>query len=345
MSRRGTDGFDLAEAFTADQGDLARFATHLLSDREAAADVVSEVYVRMYERGVEFEDRDHSRRWAFVTARNICTDLSRRSRHAAAVRPGDPPERDLQCDPAVALEANTFSHRMESALGGLRENERCAILMRDAYGASIPEVAATIGSTVGSTRVLLTRTRRRLRESLDARLGVVPALFRRMRFSSTAPAGAAGVVDVVAGALVLLMALGAPHPSASVAAPSAVSPASGVTAAPFGASGGPSLRPSQDLDSTAETPWPATRGANRSHGTDPGAAGIRLRAAQLDIHETSRPATRPVVSVSVVDDFAGSPDRINAAFYDEPDDPSPPVRACATVTLGVTPTAEVTNCG
>jgi RNA polymerase sigma-70 factor (ECF subfamily) len=70
--------------------------------------------------------------------------------------PGD--DSDL---PAIGID-------LVRALGQLTEQQRACVVLRDVAGLSSPEIAAVLGTTAGTVRVQLFRSRRTLRHLLEA---------------------------------------------------------------------------------------------------------------------------------------------------------------------------------
>lgn len=145
------------------------YATRLLGgDREEAKDVAQEALVRLWENRDKVPDEASAAAWLLRTAHNLCFDRlrMRTTRRAADVEEldelagpaGNAPDRDI--------DRRQMRRQIEEVLAGLSPRDRAALLMRDAYGLSYDELAASLGVPLGTVKALLHRARERARAKL-----------------------------------------------------------------------------------------------------------------------------------------------------------------------------------
>ncbi|MFP5309444.1 MAG: RNA polymerase sigma factor [Actinomycetes bacterium] len=199
----------------------------------AVDDAVQEAFVRALSRLDDLRDPSRFGPWVRAIAASVCVDVHRERRHA---RPEAAPAAGLACDgptPADVALASDEARRLHEHLSRLGERDRVALWLRDGHGASVGEVAARLGVTEGSARVLLHRARTRLRQSLDVRglAAPVAALVARLRVRQAGGEHVVGLAAGSAAALVVGVSVllpggaggGAPDPAAPV--PVATAPA------------------------------------------------------------------------------------------------------------------------
>ena len=159
---------DLAEVYRTYALDLRRFALYLSGDVALADDLVAEAFARAW----TVRDRVETstvRGYLFAIVRNLFLRHRSRSRrhtsldeHALDERPGPEAVARGQSELRVVL----------TALAGLPEIDRAAVLMRADEGLSYDEIAAALGITIAAAKVKVHRARLRLAETLQAPSGL-----------------------------------------------------------------------------------------------------------------------------------------------------------------------------
>jgi RNA polymerase sigma-70 factor, ECF subfamily len=147
-------------------------ALRLASDREDAADLTQEIFLRIYRHLGSFGGRSSLKTWVFRVAINHCRD--RLSRHFVETRPYDDWEGDREpafADPArgpeeLALAADD-GRRVTEGLNHLPQAFREAVVLRDLEGLSYEEIAEVLGVRVGTVRSRIARGREQLRTLLE----------------------------------------------------------------------------------------------------------------------------------------------------------------------------------
>jgi RNA polymerase sigma-70 factor, ECF subfamily len=156
---------DVERLFRTYHDTLVRYLTRRLGDRDWAEEVAQETFVRA------LRQRDalaNERAWLFTVANNLVRDEARkdarRRRHLELLREQ---ERDEVQEPEPSeLERAQERAMARSALDGLAERDRLALLMRE-EGLDYNEIASALDLSVGSIGTTLARARRRLAESYE----------------------------------------------------------------------------------------------------------------------------------------------------------------------------------
>jgi RNA polymerase sigma-70 factor, ECF subfamily len=136
-------------------------AYRLVGDRHEAEDVAQDAYLRMYRALPRFRGDSSLETWLYrITANAAVSHLRRRGRFG-----------DLLDDPDVAVDVPDQAgpdpvdrDEIQRALLALPVAQRTVLVMRDAYGFSIREIADELGLTDGAVKVRIHRARRRLKD-------------------------------------------------------------------------------------------------------------------------------------------------------------------------------------
>lgn len=148
-------------------------AARIVGDRDDAADITQEVFLRAYSHSPGTSYGRSVEPWLYRVAVNASYDHLRRR----AARPAAP----LDAVPEPAATGDGFAlaettRLVERCLAGLTPRYRTVLVLKDLHGLSNAEIADVMDLRQGTTRVLLHRAR---------------AAFRRA-FRAAAPAGAGG---------------------------------------------------------------------------------------------------------------------------------------------------------
>jgi len=144
-------------------------------DRQAAADLTQEVFLRCWQHRDRLRDMadDGRRAWLFTVARNLSVDTAR----LAATRAGlqraltdDPAARPATVSPpaSVAVLAAERAAIVGAAIARLPETQRVTLAMAAAGGLTSADIAAALGVPAGTVRYRLSEARRALAAELDA---------------------------------------------------------------------------------------------------------------------------------------------------------------------------------
>lgn len=141
---------------------MLRTAYRILGNWPDAEDVAQEVFIRLYRKGIQFDNNAALQSWLYRVAVNLCLDRARSSKPVEelpdlASGGGSVEARMIQDQQKQALMA---------ALGTLPPRERAAIVLREIEGLSTQEVAGILGSTEGTVRSQVAKALVRLRSLL-----------------------------------------------------------------------------------------------------------------------------------------------------------------------------------
>lgn len=156
LRRRDADLLDrLIEQY---QHRLLRFLIYLTGSRETAEELFQETWLRVLERGGQYDGKHNFSTWLFAVARNLTIDVLRRKKPASLDTPDAEDEEPLEI-PATG-QASAFdlvaeqeqSERVIRALGGIPSEYREAIVLRFHEELSLEEVAAITRVPLGTVK-------------------------------------------------------------------------------------------------------------------------------------------------------------------------------------------------
>ena len=149
------------------------FALYLSGDRDAAADLTSEAFVRAW--GSPQPIRAATvRGYLFAIARNTYLQALRRERRRVAIDDELP---DPSPGPAADFERSSVLGAALADLQKLPEGDRAALVLRVLADMPYDGIAATLGISLAATKVRIHRARLaliRMRERADATPGTAP---------------------------------------------------------------------------------------------------------------------------------------------------------------------------
>lgn len=151
-------------------GALFGICLRVLADRGEAEDVLQEVYVTVWAKAVQFDAaRASASTWLGMIARNRAIDRLRalppRTRMASIEAAEAIP--DAGPSPAVEAEAATDRARLDHCLDQLDQRRRSLIRVAFFDGATYEELAARLGSPLGSVKSWIRRGLLQLRGCLE----------------------------------------------------------------------------------------------------------------------------------------------------------------------------------
>ncbi|MCP4247533.1 MAG: RNA polymerase sigma factor [bacterium] len=146
-----------------------RYAWFRSRDRDAAAEIVQETFLRLIRSVDRFEGRSSLDTWLYAIARSVAIEQSRKARRQG--RLADQPEvlRLVRpdVDPPDALADETRREAVRRAVADLPGPQRDAIVLCELSGLSIRDAGQVLGWGQSRVKVTLFRARRRLRDLLS----------------------------------------------------------------------------------------------------------------------------------------------------------------------------------
>jgi RNA polymerase sigma-70 factor (ECF subfamily) len=157
LRRRDPDLLDhLIEKY---QHRLLRYLLYLTGRREMAEDFFQETWIRVLERGSQYDGRHEFSTWLFTIARNLVTDDLRRKRPASldsladedAAAPFDLPAigQPSAFDATVQREQN---EQISAGMQHISAEYRESLLLRFQEGMSLEEIATVTGAPLGTVK-------------------------------------------------------------------------------------------------------------------------------------------------------------------------------------------------
>lgn len=168
------------------QGKIFGFARAYCSDPNEAADLAQEALIKVYRSLHSFRFQSSLLTWMFRIVKNVALDhyRSRQQRERRREQPidgtsevdlrgGSIPARHDGQDPEDHLLADEQRQALWTALSRVPEVYRTVVVLTDMQGLSYEEVAAIVGTPVGTVKSRLNRGRDALREVLISSGGML----------------------------------------------------------------------------------------------------------------------------------------------------------------------------
>jgi RNA polymerase sigma-70 factor, ECF subfamily len=142
---------------------LLRYLTYLVGNRELAEDLFQETWIRVLERGHQYDGKHEFSTWLYAVARNLSIDYLRKKspisldglmedEEHAQVEPADP--QPLAWEVVAQQEQ---AERISSALVGIPVEYRETVVLRFQEGLALGEIAIVTGAPVGTVKSRLYR--------------------------------------------------------------------------------------------------------------------------------------------------------------------------------------------
>ena len=152
---------------------LVRYLLYLTGRREYAEDLAQETWIRMLQRGSQYNGRQPFDPWLFAIARNLAIDYLRKKRKAVQTDslPNDPdamlllPSSDPSPFEAAARSEDAI--RLAGQLQILSPLYREALLLRFQEDLSLPEIAQVLGAPVTTVTSRIYRGLAALRSAFE----------------------------------------------------------------------------------------------------------------------------------------------------------------------------------
>ncbi len=161
LRRRDPDLLDrLIEQY---QHRLLRYLTYLSGNRELAEDLFQETWIRVLERGHQYDGRHEFSTWLYAVARNLTLDYLRKKRPVsldglmedeehAPLEPAD--TRPMAWE---VMQQQEQAERVNAALVGIPVEYRETVMLRFQEGLALDEIATVTGAPLGTVKSRLYR--------------------------------------------------------------------------------------------------------------------------------------------------------------------------------------------
>jgi RNA polymerase sigma-70 factor (ECF subfamily) len=161
LRRRDPDLLDrLIEQY---QHRLLRYLVYLSGNRELAEDLFQETWIRVLERGHQYDGKHEFSTWLYAVARNLTIDYLRRKsplsldglmQHEEHALLEPPDTRPLAWE---IVQQNEQADRISAALVSIPVEYREAVVLRFQEGLALDEIAAVTGAPLGTVKSRLYR--------------------------------------------------------------------------------------------------------------------------------------------------------------------------------------------
>lgn len=163
LRRRDPDLLDrLIEQY---QHRLLRYLIYLTGHRELAEDLFQETWIRVLERGHQYDGKHEFSTWLFSVARHLCIDSMRKKNpvsldglldnHDGDHAPLDPP--DVRPSALEIVAQHEHADLINAALVGIAAEYREAVVLRFQEGLTLDEIATVTGAPLGTIKSRLYR--------------------------------------------------------------------------------------------------------------------------------------------------------------------------------------------
>jgi RNA polymerase sigma-70 factor (ECF subfamily) len=137
----------------------------IVGDREQALDATQETFLTVFRKAAQFKGDSALGTWIYRIAVNTCYDQMRKQKR----RRTDPiPDHLEPADRAAedAVESAGLRPEIQQALARIPEDFRVAVVLSDIEGMGLPDIAALLGTPVGTVKSRVFRGRRLLAREL-----------------------------------------------------------------------------------------------------------------------------------------------------------------------------------
>jgi len=142
---------------------LLRYLVYLAGNRELAEDLFQETWIRVLERGHQYDGGHKFVTWLYAVARNLTIDYLRKKRPLSLDGLMEDEERspaepaDGRPLPWEVVAQHEQAERISAALVGIPADYREIVVLRFHEGLALEEIATVIGAPVGTVKSRLYR--------------------------------------------------------------------------------------------------------------------------------------------------------------------------------------------
>jgi len=154
----------VSSAWRAHERELLTYLRHRLSDADAAADMLQDVFVKAMRHGQGFCTLDNPRAWLFQVARNALVDQARAAHPTEPLPEGHAETAAPLQEPIAPVDA--LADCLARALGELSVEDEAIVRACDLQGQTQRVFAEKHGLSLPAAKSRLLRARQRLRDRL-----------------------------------------------------------------------------------------------------------------------------------------------------------------------------------
>lgn len=148
---------------------LVRVVYRIVHDQEQAEEICHDAFLRFHERSTTLPDLQQARYWLLRVAKNLAFNVTkRRGRERTANQRYIGESRHVASAADLPLLHDETTRLVREAVDRLPPKLREVIILKEYGDLSYPEIAATLGISVGNVKVRVHRARERLAVELEA---------------------------------------------------------------------------------------------------------------------------------------------------------------------------------
>ena len=157
------------------QNKVFSLALRLVNDREEAADLAQEAFVKAWQGLASFQGESSFATWMYRLTTNVCIDHLRRQKRREGVEPavslddensGWAEPADRASDPQQVLEQSERGQALARGLAKLPDWQRRGLGLRELSGLSYQEIGEALDIDLGTVKSRIARARLNLRKIL-----------------------------------------------------------------------------------------------------------------------------------------------------------------------------------
>ena len=158
------------------QNRVYSLALRMVSDREEAADLAQEAFLKAWQGLSSFQGESSFSTWVYRLTTNVCIDYirkqKRRQENLSTLSLDDeegawPEPGDWEQDPHRCLERSELNRAVARGLEALPDHHRQVLVMRELSGLSYQEIGRALGLDLGTVKSRIARSRLALRKILE----------------------------------------------------------------------------------------------------------------------------------------------------------------------------------
>jgi RNA polymerase sigma-70 factor (ECF subfamily) len=147
----------------------------MLHSREDAMELTQDVFIKVYQRIKDFEEKSSFYTWVYRIAFNLAIDFRRREWKKVHTEYDDAVEQEGVDDailnrdrpnPEAAMQASELGEQIRRALETLPDEQKQVLLLREVEGLSYQEMAESMGCSIGTIMSRLFYARKKMQAQL-----------------------------------------------------------------------------------------------------------------------------------------------------------------------------------